>query len=123
MHKAVLFALAFAGVVLSSGFARAAGSTEAAVRNESAAPVSVTLKDADGGTVAFDAVAPNTTSVPQELPSGGMVHVTVSSGQAKEGAVNIRRGDKNVIAVSDTREPTLDAPKKRAVDRSAGSSW
>jgi hypothetical protein len=118
-----LFALAFVSVVLASGLARAAGSTEAAIRNESAAPVSVTLKDADGAAVAFEAVAPNTTSVAQPLASGGEMHVTVSSGQAKEGTVSIRRGDKNVVVVSDKREPTLDAAKKRAMSRDSGSGW
>ena len=122
MHKGI-FALAFASVVLASGLARAAGSTEAAVRNESATPVSVTLKGADGGAVAFETVAPNTTSVAQPLASGGEMHVTVSSGQAKEGTVSIRRGDKNVIVVSDKQEPTLDAPKKRAMSHDAGGGW
>jgi len=120
MHKAIL-SLALALIVFPAGLARAGGSTEASIRNESAAPVSVTLRGSDGTPIEFTALAPNTTSPPQDVAAGGETRVTVSSGQAKEGTVNLRRGEKNVIAVSDAHEPQLDAPRKRALE--SGSHW
>jgi len=120
MHKGIL-SLAFSLIVLPTGLAWAGSGTEASIRNESPAPVSVTLREADGTTIEFTALAPNTTSVPQKITAGGETRITISSGQAKEGTVNLRRGDENVIAVSDTHEPRLDAPRKRALD--SGSHW
>jgi hypothetical protein len=109
--------------LLVAARAHAGGIEVAAIRNDSAAPVSVTLRSEDGTSVEFADVAPHTTTEPQPVPPVETISVVISSGQATPGAVKLHGGETNVIAVSASAPPHVDAPKQKKAERPSGNFW
>jgi hypothetical protein len=103
--------------------AAAGGGAAVAIRNDGAAAATVSLEGASGVAIDFGSLAPHTTSVLHPIDAGGEARVVISSGSAKPGAVTLRDGGPNVISVSESHAPSLDAAAQRKPMADSGSGW
>jgi hypothetical protein len=100
-------------LVLASLAAACGSVTRGAIRNDSAEPVTVVLRSADGKKDAkFEAVPPQSTSEFVKLPfKSALVDIVVEvlSGAAQSGKVSLVKVNDNVVVVSPDAPPAVQA--------------
>ena len=100
----VLFLLSASGCIRN---------TRGAVKNATAAPITVMLKDKKGKTHAFAEIPPNSTTAFSKLPFDEddmtNIQVEIVKGAARAGQVGLKYTFDNVIVLHESEPPQLDA--------------
>lgn len=106
----VLVLVLGAAIALSS--AACVSNTRGAIMNGTDAPISVKL-EAEGKSVSFDKIAPNTTSAFQKLPFETLkgILITISEGAAKGGNLDFTKTHDHTVTVTKDAPPTTESKK------------